>query len=158
MRFSFQTLCFAILHLHKEEMASIGKRTLLRDINPHLICLLCRGYLIDATTVVECLHSCKQNRNLNCSNFSYCSTAMINMLYFCHLVCRSCILKYLNTAAHCPSCKHAINKAKPNIKYDYSSFNLYNNLHMSFILYAFIVIIYGRLDYFWRLFKIAISL
>ncbi|KAL0130509.1 hypothetical protein PUN28_002263 [Cardiocondyla obscurior] len=71
-------------------MASIGKRTLLRDINPHLICLLCRGYLIDATTVVECLHS----------------------------FCRSCILKYLNTAAHCPSCKHAINKAKPNIKAD----------------------------------------
>jgi len=45
--------------LHNEEMASIGKRRLLRDVNPHLICLLCRGYLIDATTVVECLHSCK---------------------------------------------------------------------------------------------------
>lgn len=71
-------------------MASIGKRTLLRDVNPHLICPLCRGYLIDATTVVECLHS----------------------------FCRSCILKYLSTAAYCPSCKHAINKAKPNIKAD----------------------------------------
>ncbi|KYN04016.1 PREDICTED: putative uncharacterized protein DDB_G0277255 [Cyphomyrmex costatus] len=71
-------------------MAGIGKRTLLRDVNPHLICLLCRGYLIDATTVGECLHS----------------------------FCKSCILKYLNTAAHCPSCKHAINKAKPNIKAD----------------------------------------
>ncbi|XP_039309231.1 probable serine/threonine-protein kinase ndrD isoform X2 [Solenopsis invicta] len=77
------------IYLH-EEMANIGKRTLLRDVNPHLICLLCRGYLIDATTVVECLHS----------------------------FCRSCILKYLSTAAHCPSCKHAINKAKPNIKAD----------------------------------------
>ncbi|KYN39231.1 Polycomb group protein Psc [Trachymyrmex septentrionalis] len=71
-------------------MASIGKRTLLRDINPHLICLLCRGYLIDATTVGECLHC----------------------------FCKSCILKYLSTAAHCPLCKHAINKAKPNFKAD----------------------------------------
>ncbi|XP_018360495.1 PREDICTED: uncharacterized protein LOC108759510 [Trachymyrmex cornetzi] len=71
-------------------MASIGKRTLLRDVNPHLICLLCRGYLIDATTVGECLHC----------------------------FCKSCILKYLSTAAHCPLCKHAINKAKPNFKAD----------------------------------------
>ncbi|XP_025074875.1 uncharacterized protein LOC105430144 [Pogonomyrmex barbatus] len=84
-----RTWCFTIC-LHNEEMASIGKKLLLRDFNPHLICPLCRGYLIDATTVVECLHS----------------------------FCRSCILKYLNTAAHCPSCKHAINKAKPNIKAD----------------------------------------
>ncbi|XP_012232753.1 protein suppressor 2 of zeste-like [Linepithema humile] len=68
----------------------IGKRTLLRDVNPHLICPLCRGYLIDATTVVECLHS----------------------------FCRSCILKHLRNVAHCPSCKHALNKAKPNIKAD----------------------------------------
>lgn len=71
-------------------MAGIGKRMLLRDINQHLICLLCRGYLIDATTIVECLHS----------------------------FCRSCILKALSTSAQCPSCKHALNKAKPNIKAD----------------------------------------
>lgn len=71
-------------------MAGIGKRMLLRDINQHLICLLCRGYLIDATTVVECLHS----------------------------FCRSCILKHLSTSAQCPSCKHVLNKAKPNIKAD----------------------------------------
>ncbi|XP_014470711.1 PREDICTED: serine-rich adhesin for platelets-like isoform X2 [Dinoponera quadriceps] len=71
-------------------MAGVGKRTLLREVNPHLICPLCRGYLIDATTVVECLHS----------------------------FCRSCILKHLSKAAHCPSCKHALHKAKPNIKAD----------------------------------------
>lgn len=29
------------------------------SLNPHLICVLCGGYLIDATTIVECLHSCK---------------------------------------------------------------------------------------------------
>ncbi|XP_020292509.1 polycomb group protein Psc-like [Pseudomyrmex gracilis] len=71
-------------------MVGIGKKTLLRDVNPHLICPLCRGYFIDATTVVECLHS----------------------------FCRSCILKHLRAAGHCPSCKHVLNKAKPNIKAD----------------------------------------
>ncbi|KOC66454.1 Polycomb group protein Psc [Habropoda laboriosa] len=72
------------------KMSGVGKRTYLREVNPYLICPLCRGYLIDATTVVECLHS----------------------------FCRSCILKHLNTEAHCPSCKHVLNKAKPNIKAD----------------------------------------
>ncbi|XP_076679600.1 uncharacterized protein LOC143374931 [Andrena cerasifolii] len=71
-------------------MSGVGKRAYLREVNPYLICPLCRGYLIDATTVVECLHS----------------------------FCRSCILKHLNTEAHCPSCKHVLNKAKPNIKAD----------------------------------------
>ena len=31
----------------------------LQTVNPYLICALCDGYLIDATTLVECLHSCK---------------------------------------------------------------------------------------------------
>ncbi|XP_017893518.1 polycomb group protein Psc-like [Ceratina calcarata] len=71
-------------------MSGVGKRTYLRDVNSYLICPLCRGYLIDATTVLECLHS----------------------------FCRTCILKHLNAKAHCPSCKHDLNKAKPNIKAD----------------------------------------
>lgn len=29
------------------------------DINKNLICVLCEGYFIDATTIIECLHSCK---------------------------------------------------------------------------------------------------
>lgn len=28
-------------------------------LNPHLTCLLCGGYFIEATTIIECLHSCK---------------------------------------------------------------------------------------------------
>ncbi|XP_012282624.1 polycomb group protein Psc [Orussus abietinus] len=71
-------------------MAGLSRRTYLRDVNPHLICPLCKGYLIDAITVVECLHS----------------------------FCRSCILKHLNGESNCPSCKHVLNKAKPNIKAD----------------------------------------
>ena len=29
------------------------------DINQHVTCKLCAGYLIDATTITECLHTCK---------------------------------------------------------------------------------------------------
>ncbi|KAJ8675879.1 hypothetical protein QAD02_011665 [Eretmocerus hayati] len=67
-----------------------NKRTHLREVNPYLACPLCRGYLIDATTVVECLHS----------------------------FCRSCILKHLKKDACCPSCNLLLNTAKPNIKAD----------------------------------------
>ena len=31
----------------------------LKTLNPHITCKICRGYLIDATTVTECLHTCK---------------------------------------------------------------------------------------------------
>jgi len=34
-------------------------RTLVKSLNPHLVCVLCAGYYIDPTTIVECLHSCK---------------------------------------------------------------------------------------------------
>jgi hypothetical protein len=29
----------------------------LTELNPHLICVLCGGYYIDATTITECLHT-----------------------------------------------------------------------------------------------------
>ncbi|CAL8331229.1 unnamed protein product [Merluccius merluccius] len=32
------------------------------DLNPHLTCPLCAGYFIDATTIVECLHSYEMKR------------------------------------------------------------------------------------------------
>ena len=35
------------------------KRVELTELNPHIVCKLCSGYLIDPVTVVECLHSCK---------------------------------------------------------------------------------------------------
>lgn len=34
------------------------EKPLVKDLNEHIVCPLCRGYLIDATTLVECLHSC----------------------------------------------------------------------------------------------------
>ncbi|CAH8547830.1 unnamed protein product [Heterobilharzia americana] len=53
--------------------------------NPYLTCSLCRGYLIDATTIVECLHS----------------------------FCRSCILTYLKINTTCPVCETLLHKTKP---------------------------------------------
>lgn len=35
------------------------RRIRLKSLNPHISCKICRGYLIDATTVTECLHTCK---------------------------------------------------------------------------------------------------
>ncbi|XP_037037827.1 polycomb group protein Psc [Bradysia coprophila] len=65
-------------------------KVLLKTVSQQITCFLCKGYLIDATTIVECLHS------------------------FCH----SCIIKRLKTTEYCPICELMINKKKPNIKRD----------------------------------------
>ena len=52
------------------------RRFPLHHLNSHLTCFLCKGYLIDATTVIECLHS----------------------------FCKSCIVRYLDTSSFCPTC------------------------------------------------------
>lgn len=36
-----------------------GSRVRLTEVNPYLVCVLCHGYLVDATTIAECLHSCE---------------------------------------------------------------------------------------------------
>lgn len=35
-----------------------GHRVQLAKLNEQLTCKLCGGYFIDATTIIECLHSC----------------------------------------------------------------------------------------------------
>uniref|UniRef100_A0A1B0DFU4 Uncharacterized protein n=1 Tax=Phlebotomus papatasi TaxID=29031 RepID=A0A1B0DFU4_PHLPP len=60
----------------------------LKDVNECITCHICKGYIIDATTIVECCHS------------------------FCH----SCIVPHLRTKEYCPKCELIINKTKPNIK------------------------------------------
>lgn len=57
-------------------------------VHPYITCSLCEGYLIEATTIVECLHT------------------------YCH----SCLMKHLTTEKVCPQCKMSINKSKTNIK------------------------------------------
>jgi len=31
----------------------------IRELNTHIVCALCAGYFIDATTISECSHTCK---------------------------------------------------------------------------------------------------
>ncbi|XP_031570924.1 polycomb complex protein BMI-1-like [Actinia tenebrosa] len=64
----------------------------LKSLNPHITCVLCGGYLVDATTIIECLHS----------------------------FCRSCIIRWLQKSYHCPVCETEIHKTRPflNIRPD----------------------------------------
>ncbi|GFQ78026.1 polycomb complex protein BMI-1-B, partial [Trichonephila clavata] len=55
------------------------------DLNQHFTCVLCDGYFIDATTIVECLHS----------------------------FCRTCIVRYLENSKFCPVCDVQVHKTKP---------------------------------------------
>ncbi|XP_013775569.2 polycomb group RING finger protein 1-like [Limulus polyphemus] len=64
----------------------------IRDLNPHIVCILCAGYFIDATTITECLHT----------------------------FCKSCIVKFLQTSKHCPMCNIKVHETQPllNLKSD----------------------------------------
>lgn len=39
-------------------------KVLLDNVLPFITCNLCKGYLIDATTIVECLHTCKYQKGI----------------------------------------------------------------------------------------------
>ncbi|GFO24480.1 polycomb complex protein bmi-1 [Plakobranchus ocellatus] len=62
------------------------------ELNKNLICTLCGGYFVDATTIIECLHS----------------------------FCRTCIVTYLRTSKTCPTCDTVVHKTRPhqNIRSD----------------------------------------
>ncbi|KAF2880552.1 hypothetical protein ILUMI_25623 [Ignelater luminosus] len=62
------------------------------ELNDYLTCKLCKGYFIDATTIIECLHT----------------------------FCRSCIVRYLEKNKYCPVCDVQVHKTKPllNIRPD----------------------------------------
>ncbi|XP_061584813.1 polycomb group RING finger protein 2-like [Cololabis saira] len=62
-------------------------RIKITDLNPHLTCPLCAGYLIDATTIVECLHS----------------------------FCKTCIVAFLETNKFCPRCDMQVQKTCPQL-------------------------------------------
>ncbi|CAG7728459.1 unnamed protein product, partial [Allacma fusca] len=57
----------------------------LKDITPNLSCPLCKGYFVDATTIIECLHS----------------------------FCKSCIVTHLEGSEYCPVCDVQLHSSKP---------------------------------------------
>ncbi|KAI9560324.1 hypothetical protein GHT06_014341 [Daphnia sinensis] len=64
------------------------------DVNCHLICTVCQGYLVDATTITECLHS----------------------------FCRSCVVPHVAEFHQCPSCSVPLSTTKPfsQLRRDYT--------------------------------------
>ncbi|KAI1285946.1 Polycomb group RING finger protein 3 [Halotydeus destructor] len=64
----------------------------LKSLNPHISCKICKGYLIEATTVTECLHT----------------------------FCKSCLVKHLEEHNTCPTCDIVIHQSHPlnYISYD----------------------------------------
>ena len=61
------------------------RRVKLQELNAHLVCVLCSGYFVDATTIIECLHT----------------------------FCKTCIVRYLSTSSFCPICDVQVHKTRP---------------------------------------------
>lgn len=61
------------------------RRIKLKSLNPHITCKICKGYLVDATTVTECLHT----------------------------FCKSCLVKHLEEKNTCPGCGIVIHQSYP---------------------------------------------
>lgn len=66
-------------------MKMMEKRVKLKSVNTHITCTLCRGYLIEATTITECLHT----------------------------FCKTCLVKYLHEHNKCPKCGILIHQSHP---------------------------------------------
>lgn len=45
--------------VNSESVNMMEKKVKLKTVNPHITCTLCKGYLVEATTITECLHTCK---------------------------------------------------------------------------------------------------
>lgn len=67
------------------QMNKPRKRMRVADLNSNLICVLCGGYFIDATTLTECLHSCKSHVCVTVTALCYAITMCIH--WFKQTVC-----------------------------------------------------------------------
>lgn len=66
---------FSVFLLQKPKM--LTRKIKLWDINAHITCRLCSGYLIDATTVTECLHTCEYGPVCPAGWAGGCSSALL---------------------------------------------------------------------------------
>jgi hypothetical protein len=91
---------------------SVGARQLfvkikVASVNEHILCRLCGGYIVEATAIAECLHSCKL--------LGY-GVKSLNRIIVCHVpVCRSCIVKHVKKPGRtqCPTCHVHIEEGRP---------------------------------------------
>ncbi|XP_065649378.1 polycomb group RING finger protein 1 isoform X3 [Hydra vulgaris] len=79
---------FVTITQNMEEKNSLKVSIKLRDLNPYLVCMLCAGYFVDATTIIECLHT----------------------------FCKSCIVRHLQSSKRCPTCNIQIHETEPMSK------------------------------------------
>lgn len=69
----------------RQKVGPHERKVRLKTVNPNITCHLCRGYMVDATTITECLHT----------------------------FCKSCIVKYLEEHTNCPRCGELIHQSHP---------------------------------------------
>lgn len=63
IRHYIYTCVFLWLQMEQESCHQHHPQLKLKELNSHLVCGICSGYLVDATTIVECLHSCEYIAN-----------------------------------------------------------------------------------------------
>ncbi|XP_064419015.1 polycomb group RING finger protein 6 [Latimeria chalumnae] len=68
------------------------RMVILTEVNPYILCSICKGYFIDATTITECLHT----------------------------FCKSCIVRHFYYSNRCPKCNIIVHQTQPlyNIRLD----------------------------------------
>ncbi|OQR74231.1 hypothetical protein BIW11_09207 [Tropilaelaps mercedesae] len=64
-----------------------GCRPSLVSVNPSLTCALCKGYLVNAMTLIRCMHS----------------------------FCKSCIHRHLDTSSTCPTCQQRVFRSRMDL-------------------------------------------
>lgn len=72
---------------NKLTMVTRSRKKKIKEFNDTIICSICNGYLIEATTISDCLHACKY------SNFSNIFFELIDLfmpintkLSFCYIL------------------------------------------------------------------------
>uniref|UniRef100_A0A0N5AXM6 RING-type domain-containing protein n=1 Tax=Syphacia muris TaxID=451379 RepID=A0A0N5AXM6_9BILA len=61
-------------------------KIILKVLNPHITCPICKGYFVEAITITECLHT----------------------------FCKSCLLKHFEEDNCCPKCTNLIHQSHPS--------------------------------------------
>lgn len=52
------------------KMNNSKNKILLKSINPLITCNLCKGYIVDATAIIDCLHTCNLKQKFNQNKFN----------------------------------------------------------------------------------------